>query len=135
MLGRPFVMGWREEATRETLHAAYRRQPKGEVRTRLQGRWLLRQGWRLEAVAGALGGHYRTVPRWVRWYREGGRTAVSRQHGAGHGQPAYLTPEQEAAVQAEVATGRFHTAAEVRQWVAAQYGLRSTAKGIYRLRG
>jgi transposase len=114
----------------EVLHDAYRHQAKGEVRTRLQALWLLRQGWRLEAVAAAVGVHYRTVQRWVRWYRVGGLAEVWRQHLGGTGQAPYLTPEQDAAVRAEVATGRCHTAAEVRQWIEEQFGVTYTATGI-----
>src|SRR5258708_230141 len=112
MMGRPFVVTWQEADTPEALHDAYRHQPKGEVRSRLQALWLLRQGWRLEAVATAVGVHYRTVQRWVRWYREGGLAEVHRHHYGGKGQVAFLTPNQEAVVKAEVATGRFPTAAE-----------------------
>ena len=133
MMGRPFVIAWAAGDTPAALHDAYRHQPRGEVRSRLQALWLLRKGWRLEAVAAAVGVHYRTVQRWVGWYRAGGLAEVRRRRGGGHGKPAYLTPVQEAAVKAEAATGAFHTAGEVRQWVADQFGVHYTAKGIYSL--
>ena len=76
----------------------YRRQDDGEVRSRLHGLWLLRSGWGMEQVAQIVGVHYRTVQRWVSWYRQGGVAEVCARHGGGHGQSAWLTPTQEAAV-------------------------------------
>ena len=133
MMGRPFAIPWAAADTPKALHHAYRHQPQGDVRSRLQGLWLLRRGWRLQAVAAAVGVHYRTVQRWVRWYREGGLAELRRHRLGGKGQAPYLTPEPEAATRAAVASGRCHTAAEVRQWVEAQYGVTYTAKGIYSL--
>ena len=72
MRGRPFDVSWGLEDTTEALKAAYHRERDPELRTRLHGLWLLRSGWRLPWVAAAVGVHYRTVQRWVGWYREGG---------------------------------------------------------------
>ena len=124
---------WQDGDTAEALYETYRQERDGEVRTRLHGLWLLRQGRRMPEIAQTLGVHYRTVQRWLDWYRAGGLAEVRRRKGGGHGQQPYLTPEQEAAVKAEAATGAFRTAAEVRQWVAEQYQVHYTAKGIYSL--
>jgi transposase len=48
-------------------------------------------------------------------------------------EPAWLTPEQEAAVAEEAAKGTFTTAADVRRWVADQFGVTYRPKGIYGL--
>ena len=53
------------------------------------------------------------------WYRQGGVAAVRGHRLGGHGQPAYLSAEAQAAVAETVATGRFRTAAEVGDWIAA----------------
>ncbi len=71
MQGRPFEVTWRREDTTEALKAAYQGERDPELRTRLHGLWLLRSGWRLPSVAAAVGVHYRTVQRWLGWYREG----------------------------------------------------------------
>jgi transposase len=133
MAGKRVEIAWEAEDTPEALRQRYRRQEEGEVRTRLQALWLLRTGWSMEQVAEVVGVHYRTVQRWVGWYRQGGAAEVCIHHGGGHGQPAWLTPEQEAAVVAEAAKGAFPTAAEVRRWVSEQFGVTYRPKGIYGL--
>src|SRR5918996_1256527 len=75
---------------------------------RLHALWLLRSGWGMEQVAGIVGVHYRTVQPWVGWYRHGGVAEVCARHGGGHGQPAWLTPEQEGVVAEEAAKGNLH---------------------------
>jgi transposase len=87
----------------------------------------------MEQVAGVVGAHYRTVQRWIGWYWDGGIAEVCTRHVGRHGQPAWLTPEQEAAVAEEAAKGTFTTAAEVRRWVADQFGVTHRPKGVYGL--
>ena len=70
MMGRPFSVDWRPEDTPEALKAAYKSERDAEIRSRIQGLWLLRSGWRLGAVADVVGVHYRTVQKWLRRYRE-----------------------------------------------------------------
>src|SRR5438270_9004010 len=106
--GRPFVVAWAEEDTEEALRAAYRDEQRADVRDRLHALWLLRSGERrLGEVAAVLGVQYRTVQRWVGWYREGGLAAVRAHRMGGYGQAPRLTPEEHEHVASEVATGRF----------------------------
>ena len=126
-------MEWRAQDTVAALHERYHGEAAGEVRTRLHGLWLLRQGRTMGEVATLVGVHYRTVQRWVDWYRQGGLAEVCTRRGGGRGQPGFLTAEQAAAVQAEVAIGTFHTAGEVRHWIAERFGVRYGRKGIYSL--
>jgi transposase len=133
MAGKRVEIAWEVEDTPEALRQRYRNEEEGEVRTRLQALWLLRTGWNLEQVAKVTGVHYRTVQRWVGWYRQGGTAEVCVHHGGGHGQPSWLTAEQEAAVAEEAAKGAFTTAADVRRWVAEQFGVTYRPKGIYGL--
>jgi len=51
----------------------------------------------------------------------------------GKGQVPYLTDEAEEQVAREVATGRFRTAGEIRDWIAEQYGVAYKIGGIYSL--
>jgi transposase len=115
------------------LKAAYQAEGAGAIRQRLHGLWLLRSGGRLGAVAAALGVHYRTVQRWVGWYRQGGVAAVRARRLGGHGLPALLPTEAQTSVAEAVAPGRFRTAAEVGDWIAETYGVRYRPGGIYSL--
>jgi transposase len=133
MAGKRVQIVWEEADSPESLRERYRRQGEGEVRSRLQALWLLRTGWSMGQVAEVVGVHYRTVQRWVGWYRKGGVAEVCARHGGGQGQPSWLTPEQEMAVAQEAAQGSFTTAGDVRRWVAEQFGVTYRPKGIYRL--
>ncbi len=135
-MARPeFVVEWRSEDSVEALRRAYRDEADGEVRTRLHGLWLLRRGQRLAEVAQVVGVHPRTVQRWVQWYRDGGLAAVRARKRGGRGQAPWLSPEQQAAVLEQAATGAFHTAADVRQWIGDQFQVTYRPKGVYRLLG
>jgi len=133
MRGRPFEVTWGEEDTTKVLKAAYRRERDIELRTRLHGLWLLRSGRRLSSVAAAVGVHYRTVQTWVGWYRKGGVGAVVSHRMGGKGQESFLTDQAQEHVAEEVATGRFRTAGEIRDWIAEQYGVVYKMGGIYSL--
>ena len=133
MRGRAFEVTWREEDTSGALKAAYQRERDIELRPRLHGLWLLRSGWRLRSVAAAVGVHYRTVQRWVGWYREGGLPKVLSHKIGGKGQEPFLTDEAEEQVAQEIGTGRFRTAGEIRDWIAGQYGVTYKIGGIYSL--
>ena len=90
MRGRRFLVTWYEEDTAAALKAAYQGERDREFRTRLQGLWLLRSGCRLLSVAAAVGAHYRTVQRWVGWYREGGVGNVLSHKMGGKGQAPFI---------------------------------------------
>jgi len=51
----------------------------------------------------------------------------------GKGQVPYLADEAEEHVAREVATGRFRTAGEIRDWIAEQYGVTYKTGSIYSL--
>ena len=127
------MIEWQPADTPEAVKAAYQAERDPAIRTRLHGLWLLRSGWTLEAVAEAVGVHDRTVQRWAAWYRVGGLAEVRSHRMGGTGHPGFLTAEQEAEVAAEVATGRFRTAEEIRDWIAARYGVRYQVKGVQTL--
>lgn len=131
MAGRRLVIAWAAEDTPEALRGQYRKEEDGEVRSRLHALWLLRAGGKLHDVADIVGVDYRTVQRWVAWYRHGGVTEVRTRRGGGYGQPSRLTPEQEAALGDEASQGSFATAEDARQWVAQQFGVLYRPKGMY----
>lgn len=132
--GRPFVVAWQDEDTVEALRAACRREHDGAIRQRFQALWLLRDGTRrIGGVAAVVGVDYRTIQRWVGWYRRGGTAALRVHRLGGPGKTPRLTPEQQEQLAHEGATGRFGTAASIRVWVAETYGVAYTDSGIYRL--
>jgi transposase len=133
--GRPLAIAWAEGHDAASLQARYRRERRPDVRPRLHGLWLLRTGRSAREVAEVLGVHERTVQRWVGWYRAGGLAAVEGRHAGGQGAPSFLTAEQRADLAAEVATGRFRTAAEVRRWVTERWGVSYTEGGMHALLG
>jgi transposase len=133
--GRPLAIEWAAADDAASLRARYRRERRADVRPRLRGLWLVRSGRSAREAAGVLGVHERTVQRWIGWYRVGGLAAVAGHHAGGQGAPAYLTPEQRAALSDEVATGRFRTAIEIRAWVAERWGVAYTEGGMYALLG
>lgn len=94
---------------------------------------MLREGRALGEVAAVVGVHYRTVQRWVAWYRAGGVAAVRARKMGGTGQAPFLTPAQEAAVAAEVETGCFRTGEEIRTWIAERFEVSYTLGGVYSL--
>lgn len=133
MRGRPFVVEWQEEDTIEALKAAYLKERDIELRTRLQGLWLLRSGIRLSPVAATVGVHRRSVQAWVGWYRDGGLPNVLSHKKGGKGQEPFLTAEAQQEVAEAVSTGRFRTAEEIRDWITEQYGVTYTIGGTYSL--
>jgi transposase len=133
--GRPLVIEWAAGDDAASLRARYRRERRPDVRPRLHGLWLLRAGRSAREVAQVLGMHERTVQRWIGWYRVGGLAAVTGRHAGGQGAPSFLTAGQRAELAAEVATGRFGTAAEIRRRVAERWGVEYTEGGMYALLG
>jgi transposase len=129
--GRPFVVVWDEDDSEEALRAAYRAERDVDVRQRVHALWLLRSGERrMDEVAALVGTTYRTVQRWVAWYRQGGLDAVRTHRMGGYGQPPRLTVEQQEHLAQEVATGRFRNAAAIRAWVAETFGVTYTEGGM-----
>lgn len=131
--GRPFVVAWRAEDDAAALRAAYRAEQDAAVKPRLHGLWLVREGRPMGEVADLVGVDYRTVQRWVAWYRRGGLAEVRRHHMGGVGQVPRLDAGQQEEVAREVATGRFHTALEIRDWIAGAFGVTYTEGGTYSL--
>lgn len=121
--GRPFEVEWQESP--DELFETFRREKNVERRMRLQALWQLRQGRSLEEVSQVVGTSYRTLQRWVAWYRSGGLAEVLRRI-RGYASPGgrnYLTTEQEAAVKAKADAGAFRTAKEAARWIEAQWGV------------
>ena len=133
--GRKLTIEWAAGDDAASLYARYRRERRADVRPRLHGLWLVRTGRTTREAAAVLGVDERTVQRWLAWYRAGGLALVEGRHAGGQGAPSFLTPVQQEELAAEVATGRFRTAAEIRRWVAERWGVRYTEGGMYALLG
>src|SRR5712691_8179656 len=118
MRGRVLRIDWRAEDTTEALKAAYRAERDGPVRTRLHALWLVRRGWLLGGVATAVGTHYRSVQRWIAWYRDGGLALVRARRTGGVGQVARLSRAAQTEVSDVVAQGQLRTARQIQDWSA-----------------
>ena len=103
------------------------------MRIRLQGLWMLRRGMRVGEVALALDVHYRTVHRWVNWYRKGGLHEVRAHRQGGAGRRAYLTDNDMDRLSRDAAARRFDTVSDVQEWIESEYGVRYTIPGVYTL--
>jgi transposase len=133
MQGRPLRIEWGAADTSEALKAVYLAEHDGLVRTRLQALWLLRTGWSVGAVTAAVGTHYRSVQRWIAWYRRGGLALVRARHAGGVGQVARLSRGAQTELGDAVAQGQFRTARQVQEWIAKRYQVSYTLGGVYSL--
>src|SRR5437870_13458776 len=133
--GRKLTVEWAAEDDAASLYARYRRERRADVRPRLHGLWLVRTGRTTREVAEVLGVDEGTVQRWLAWYRAGGLAPLEGRHAGSQGAPSVLTVEQRAELADEIATGRFRTAAEIRQWVRERWSGSYTEGGMYALLG
>jgi transposase len=133
--GRELTVEWASEDDAASQYARYRGERWADVRPRMHGMWLVRTGKTTRDVADVLGVDERTVQRWLAWYRAGGVAPLEERHAQGRGGPSLLTSEQQNELADEVATGRFRTAAEIRQRVQERWGVSYTEGGMYALLG
>jgi len=131
--GRPFEVGWQENV--DDLKEQYRQEKDLHRRTRLHALWLLQRGKSLEEVSALLDVSYRSLQRWVAWYRQGGLDEVLwRTPGGQRGDDrCWLTGEQQAELREKADSGAFHTAQEVRDWIEGQWGVSYQRGSIYSL--
>ena len=133
--GRKLTIAWAAGDDEAGLYARYRRERRADVRPRLHGLWLVRIGRTTRETAAVLGVDERTVQRWLAWYRAGGLGPIEGRQAGSQGAPSFLPPEQKMERAAEVATGRFRTAAEIRRWVEGRWGVSYTEGGMDALLG
>ncbi len=135
MRGRPLIVEWTETA--DQLAAMRDSERNGHRRARLQALWLLRTGHTIGEAGTAAGVDYRTVQRWVQWYREGGLDAVlTRTPGyAAPGRPSRLSEVQISDLIGRSQEGQFRTVSEAVQWARQEYGVDYTYTGMYALLG
>nr|BCX01364.1 MAG: hypothetical protein KatS3mg041_1410 [Bacteroidota bacterium] len=137
--GRKAVISWRDDL--QTLRSLFRNERDADIRARLQALMLLRQGRTLTEVAQTVGVHYRTLQRWVDWYRNGGLEEVrQRRQGGGRGRPPLLTDAQREELIQQARRHGFASWKEAAAWVEWRFGVRYTYWGMrslfrrYRLR-
>jgi transposase len=122
---------WRTEDTAEALHDRYRRESNPLVKTRLHALWLLRQDRTLQEVVTLVGVAYRSLQRWLDWYRQGGLATMCAHTGRSPGRERWLTPAQETALCAHLAEGGTLSAVDVQTYLATTYGVTYTPGSIY----
>ena len=131
MRGRPLVVTWSETAKELADRLDKERDPRR--RARLKAFLMLREGKRIGDVSDAVGADYRTIQRWVSWYRTGGLDAVL-QRTPGHAAPgrrSKLSPEQTRALLREQEAGHFRTIRDAVDWTSEHYGVDFTYTGMH----
>lgn len=131
MRGRPLVVTWEDSASELAERLEKERDPRR--RSRLQAFLMLREGKRISDVSDAVGADYRTIQRWVSWYRTGGLDAVLRRT-PGHAAPgrrSKLSPEQTKALLAAYQDGQFRTIRDAVDWTHDTYGVDFTYTGMH----
>ena len=135
MRGRPLVIDWTESA--DDFERMFDLERNGHRRARLQALWTLRAGGSIGDAGEKVGVDYRTVQRWVSWYRQGGlQNVLTRTPGyAAPGRPSRLTETQIADLMARSVAGQFRTVSEAVAWSRDTYGVSYTYTGMYALLG
>lgn len=131
MRGRPLVVTWVDTAEELADRLEQERDPRR--RARLQALLMLREGKRISDVSSTVDADYRTIQRWVSWYRVGGLEAVL-QRTPGHAAPgrrSKLSAEQTRALLREHEAGRFRTIRDAVDWAATRYGVDFTYTGMH----
>jgi transposase len=80
-------------------------------------------------VAALTGVAYRTVQKWVGWYRQCGLNGVTQRRQGGKG-AAKLSAEQAQALKVHADTGAFRTRWDAIDWLQTQYGITYTYWGM-----
>ncbi|HVL25549.1 MAG TPA: helix-turn-helix domain-containing protein [Thermomicrobiales bacterium] len=133
MRGRPLVIEWKESA--DELRRRYEAERNGHRRARLHALWMLRQGHTIGEAGHVVGVDYRTIQRWVAWYRTNGIDDVlDRTPGhAAPGRPLRLDADALAALQVRAQRGDFRTIWDAVAWVQDTYGVTYTYTGMHAL--
>ena len=131
MKGRPLVITWTETAQELADRLAQEHEPLRRVR--LQALLMLRNGARISDASDATGVKYRTVQRWLSWYRIGGLEEVLRRtpgyNAVGRG--SQLTPAQTAALLRAQEAGHMRTIHDAVAWTLEHYGVALTYSGMH----
>ena len=129
MRGRTLHIPWQEDEI--TLFNLYRREQDPELRPRLHSLWLLRKGKPMGEVASLIGIHYRTLQRWIGWYRQGGVEEIRRhKNGGRQGRAPYLKEEELEKLLEKTRQGAFSTIGQAALWVQENLGVKYTYWGM-----
>lgn len=131
MRGRPLHITWMDSV--EDFERMLEKERDPRRRARLQAFLMLRQGKRIRDATEVVGADYRTIQRWVSWYRSGGIDAVLKRT-PGHAAPgrrSKLTAEQTEELLRQHEAGRFRTIRDAVAWAADTYGVDFTYTGMH----
>lgn len=133
-MSRPLDISWCPGDTEESLMQRYKLEKDTSLRTRLHALALLRQGSPVTEVMRILDISRRSICRWVSWYKNGGiEEILAHKQGAGGGRPCLLDAQQQGTLWAEVASGYFRTAGQIREWIAERFDVTYATQSIYGL--
>lgn len=131
-MGRKLEIEWQETASE--LKQCYRKERNSERKTRFHALWQLRLGKTLKEVVEMVGIGYRTLQRWVSWYRHGGlKEVLQRIKGHGNqGKPAKLNRLQQKALATKTALGSFRNVWDAIQWVRGRWKVQYSYSGLFK---
>lgn len=132
-MSRTLEVNWRVEDSEEALIRLYKEDKDSKMSIRLHALALLRRGCSLTEISRILSVSYRTLCRWLQWYRSGGVVEVLAHKQGGNGKRCFLDNGQRQFLTAEVAKGVFRTANEIRNWIAERFGVIYRPKSVYGL--
>jgi transposase len=133
MRGRPLIIDWHESV--DELQTRMTNERNGHRRARLNAMLMLRKERPISEVCHAVGVDYRTIQRWLSWYRQAGLEAVlNRTPGhAAPGRPSHLNREQIEELLTKANTGDFRTVWDAVRWTQDQFGVEYTYTGMHAL--
>jgi hypothetical protein len=76
-VGRNLKIVWQEDTN--TLYRRYQNEKEFHRRIRLEALWLMKRGKSLVEISDLLRVPYRSLQRWVKWYREDGIEAITKR--------------------------------------------------------
>lgn len=128
-MGRQLQILWKE--TPEVLMRLWKEEKDIHIRDRLWALWQIQIGRKTADVASCLGISYRTLLRWIRWYRKGGLMEVKRhKQGKGGGRRPFLTQEQQGQLYEESKKGHFRRVLDAVEWVERKWGIHYSEDGM-----
>jgi len=94
MRGRPLKVTWYHTA--DELAERLEGKDNSHRRERIRALLMIRKGATIQTVSDTIATNYRTIQRWIAWYRTGGLESVLRRIPgyAAPGRPSKLAPEQ-----------------------------------------
>ncbi|MBL8148341.1 MAG: helix-turn-helix domain-containing protein [Blastocatellia bacterium] len=132
MRGRKFFIEWKEDESLFVQHMSLEKSAESKIR--IKALLMLKHGKKLKDVGQELGIHYRTLQKWIYWYRKGGiKEVVKHKHGGRQGRAVRLTLDQQQRLLQKATSSGFETLSAAVDWVEQELGVKYTYWGLRKL--